>query len=71
MHINIVTSKPKHNHKGRKLMTVEQLINELKKYPKDMEVRYDYDNYATYEIDNLSIQNGGYNKKNEKVVVIM
>lgn len=58
------------NHKGRKLMDVEQLINELKKYPKDMLVQYDYENYLTINIDSINVEKINIDGEKQEVVVL-
>lgn len=51
-------------------MDVEQLINELKKYPKDMLVQYDYENYLTINIDSINVEKINIDGEKQEVVVL-
>lgn len=52
-------------------MKVTELIEQLKKFPQDMEVVYDYDGgYSTGSIDEIKIGNKYYDEDYEKVVIL-
>ena len=52
-------------------MTAEELINELKKFPSDMEVHYDVNGgYTTFYIDEVDVMNAYYNDEEKKVIVL-
>lgn len=52
-------------------MTVEELINELKKLPSDMGVHCDVDDgYTTFPVNEIKIMNAYYNDEEHKVIVL-
>lgn len=52
-------------------MKVEELIEKLQKYPKDLEVVVGWDNgYSMFITNDIELGNKYYNKNNKEVVII-
>lgn len=51
-------------------MTVEQLIKELEKFDKNMEVQFDFEQHLTLYIDGVEEATEDYGDETEKIVVI-
>lgn len=51
-------------------MKVKELIEELKKFDGELEVQYDFEEYATFCIDEVKEGHEDYGPEEKKIVVI-
>lgn len=51
-------------------MKVKELIEELKKFDGELEVQYDFEEHATFFIEEVKEGHEDYDEENEKIVVI-
>lgn len=51
-------------------MTVKELIEELKKFDGELEVQYDFEEHATFCVDEVKEGHEDYDTEEKKVVIL-
>lgn len=51
-------------------MKVKELIEELEKFDRELEVQYDFEEYATFPVDEVKEGHEDYDVEEKKVVIL-